>query len=91
VLLTAAEEIELAKAMEKGNKKNASLIDQEKGRMAREELIVRNLRLVINIAKKYKTRGLPFADLISEGNNGLIRAINKYDYTKGFKVSTYAT
>ncbi|RKX67290.1 MAG: hypothetical protein DRP42_00930 [Tenericutes bacterium] len=45
----------------------------------------------MNISKKYKTRGLPFADLISEGNNGLIKAINKYDYKKGYKVSTYAT
>ncbi len=90
-LLTAEEEIKLAKAMEKAEKKNAKEKDIEEGKRAKEQLINRNLRLVINIAKKYKTRGLPFADLISEGNSGLIRAINKYDYKKGFKVSTYAT
>jgi RNA polymerase primary sigma factor len=58
---------------------------------ARETLVNKNLRLVINLAKRYKGRGLPIQDLISEGNNGLIKAINKFDYTKGFKVSTYAT
>ncbi|NOQ50128.1 MAG: sigma-70 family RNA polymerase sigma factor [Mycoplasmataceae bacterium] len=91
VLLTHAQEIELAKKMEDGARDNSTKKQKLEAKEAQEVLIKRNLRLVINIAKKYKTRGLPFADLISEGNNGLIRAINKYDYKKGYKVSTYAT
>lgn len=83
-LLTHDQEISLSKKMERELKTNQSS-------KARDELINRNLRLVINIAKKYKNRGIPFADLISEGNSGLIRAINKYDYRKGYKISTYAT
>ena len=81
-LLTAEEEIDLAKRIEKGGRD---------GKKAKEILIRRNLRLVINNAKKYKNRGLSFIDLISEGNAGIIKAVSKYDWTKGFKFSTYAT
>ncbi len=81
-LLKHDEEIRLAKLIEKGGRP---------GRKAREELIRRNLRLVVNNAKKYKNRGLSFIDLISEGNAGLIKAVSKYDWSKGFKFSTYAT
>ncbi|WKX02217.1 RNA polymerase sigma factor [Candidatus Mycoplasma mahonii] len=81
-LLKHDEEIELAKAIEMGGRR---------GRKAREELIRRNLRLVVNNAKKYKNRGLSFIDLISEGNSGLIKAVSKYDWKLGFKFSTYAT
>lgn len=81
-LLTADEEQKLAKAIAVGGRK---------GKRARDTLIKRNLRLVINIAKKYKNRGLSFIDLISEGNAGIIKAVQKFDFTKGFKFSTYAT
>jgi RNA polymerase sigma factor (sigma-70 family) len=57
----------------------------------KETIINKNLRLVINLAKRYKKKGLPLSDLISEGNAGLIKAVDKFDYRKGFKVSTYAT
>lgn len=90
-LLTAYEEKELAKAFEKSKDPKATELEKILGEEAKEKMVKRNLRLVVNIAKKYKTRGLPFQDLIAEGNNGLIRAINKYDYKKGFKISTYAT
>ncbi|OYD26691.1 RNA polymerase primary sigma factor [Mycoplasma testudineum] len=83
-LLSAEEERNLAKTMREYK-------DTLKGRRARDMLIKRNLRLVINNAKKYKNRGLPFIDLISEGNAGIIKAVEKFDETKGFKFSTYAT
>ncbi|MEV0838327.1 RNA polymerase sigma factor SigB [Actinocatenispora sera] len=105
-LLTAAEEVELAKQIEAGlfaeekltngplddadlRADLATLVDE--GRAAKKRLLSANLRLVVSIAKRYTGRGMPFLDLIQEGNLGLIRAAEKFDYTKGFKFSTYAT
>lgn len=90
-LLSAKEEIELATIFAQSKLPDATHEMKIEGEYAKDKMIKRNLRLVVNIAKKYKSRGLPFQDLIAEGNNGLIRAINKYDHTKGFKISTYAT
>lgn len=78
-LLTAAEEIELAKRAEKDDKR------------ARDQLTSSNLRLVVSIAKKYVGRGMSLLDLIEEGNIGLMRAVDKYDWRRGYKFSTYAT
>jgi len=104
-LLTAEEEVELAQRIERGRlareelaRGNASQrrrIDLRKliedGWAAREHLITANSRLVISVAKKYMGRGVPFLDLIQEGNIGLIRATKKFDYRRGHKFSTYAT
>jgi len=78
-LLTREDEVRLSKQIEVGDKR------------AKEELAEANLRLVVSIAKKYRGCGLPFLDLIQEGNLGLMKAIEKFDYTRGFKFSTYAT
>jgi len=106
-LLTAKEETELAKAIASGEEAKTKLkAAEEAGEMdlvgdleetiseaskARDRLITANLRLVIAIAKRYVGRGMHFLDLIEEGNLGLIKAVEKFDYTKGFKFSTYAT
>ncbi len=104
-LLTAEEEVSLAKRIERGRVSREDLavgeLDEdgrtqlrdyiEDGWAAREHLITANSRLVISVAKKYMGRGVPFQDLIQEGNIGLIRAAKKFDYRRGHKFSTYAT
>ncbi|WP_295628486.1 sigma-70 family RNA polymerase sigma factor [uncultured Corynebacterium sp.] len=105
-LLSAEEEVELSKRIEAGvyaehllssgakmtraMKRDVKIIAKD-GKAARSHLLEANLRLVVSLAKRYTGRGMPLLDLIQEGNLGLIRAMEKFDYTKGFKFSTYAT
>jgi len=105
-LLSAADEVELAKRIEAGLYADHILSSANKftparrrelravvidGERAKDHLLRANLRLVVSLAKRYTGHGMPFLDLIQEGNLGLIRAVEKFDYTKGFKFSTYAT
>ena len=112
-LLTAAEEVELAKTIEVGlyaekirsgevtkterGRKAAKLTDEEldflieDGQRALQRFVTANLRLVVSVARKYGRSQMPLLDLVQEGNTGLIRAVEKFDYTKGFKFSTYGT
>jgi len=104
-LLTTQEEIKLAKLLERGEAAQRRLSKDghapeerrkleraiDEGRAAREHLIKANTRLVVSIAKKYMGRGVPFLDLIQEGNLGLMKAVEKFDYRRGYRFSTYAT
>ncbi len=107
-LLSGRQEVQLARAIERGKKAAKRLAqadhkppdeqlmaqfkaDMQRGQEARRTLIESNFRLVVSIAKKYVGHGVPFMDLIQEGNIGLIRAVEKFEYQRGFKFSTYAT
>jgi RNA polymerase primary sigma factor len=104
-LLTAADEVRLSQAIERGREAAEQLQNEElslaqrdelyqlvrAGDCARDELSAANLRLVVSVARRYSNRGVPLIDLIQEGNLGLLRAVEKFDWRRGFKFSTYAT
>ena len=104
-LLTAADEVRLSQAIERGREAAVQLQDDtlslaqrdelcelvRAGDCARDELSAANLRLVVSVARRYSNRGVPLIDLIQEGNLGLLRAVEKFDWRRGFKFSTYAT
>lgn len=103
-LLTSDQEVELAKRIERGvaasqrlegalddAEREQALLEVSEGDLARHKLIEHNLRLVVSVARRYGDRGMPLADLIAEGNFGLMRAAEKFDYHKGYRFSTYAT
>ena len=104
-LLSRDEELQLAKAVQRGRIAEEKLQsadlspderarlegEVEEARLARERLVLTNTRLVVSIAKRYRGRGVPFIDLIQEGNIGLMKTLEKYDYTRGYRFSTYAT
>ncbi len=90
-LLSGDEEIILAKQIAAGVAEDATFEEMRLGELAKKKLTDANLRLVVSIAKRYVGRGMLFLDLIQEGNLGLIKAVDKFDYTKGYKFSTYAT
>src|SRR5262249_59429642 len=104
-LLTAKDEVRLAQAIERGRDAHERLVNERltepereelqdlvgQGDVARDALTAANLRLVVSVARRYSNRGLPLIDLIQEGNLGLLRAVEKFDWRRGFKFSTYAT